>query len=496
MKKSWIVILAASAVLLIGSAAFILLSNAGILTFASEASRQDETAVKTFAEWTDMKAFRDIPAMIVEQGRIGRFSSEAGSCSTVDINGGSLDDYRAYLELLEQEGYTKYVDNWPNGLNGNVFNAVYTKDGTTVTVIHMKKLDKTYIAVEKTPLSDHLFYSEDYVKNDPADAKTRLHMIEMHSGGNGFVLQLKNGHFLISDGGHKANAEYLLDYLDSLTPEGETPVVEGWFISHCHEDHCGVFRQIALIPGYESRVVVDGIYFDAVNASLAGEYDISMQVMGIKDAASELKTQTGETTPVYRPHAGQTLYFDDVTVDVMLTLIEVPKEDYYRGWSGNYNERSEWLMFNIEGQKLLIAGDADFGSMKTVMSAYDQEYLDMNIMAVQHHGINVHNDFTDFIKVDTLLYPYYTDNGMYRSGPVWGGSFQASEDRNAYLQATVKEWMHYGTGGKILTFPYEVGSYENVPARPDTVTFEEKLASGSDDTAQYAMPYTVARERP
>ncbi|MBQ9392700.1 MAG: hypothetical protein IJU18_01740, partial [Oscillospiraceae bacterium] len=85
--------------------------------------------------------------------------------------------------------------------------------------------------------------------------------------------------------------------------------------------------------------------------------------------------------------------------------------------------------------------------------------------------------------------------GMYRSGETWGGAFQASEDRNAYLQTKVTDWLHYGDGGKILTFPYAVGSSQNIPARPDTTTFAEKLESGADSTAQYAIEYTVARER-
>jgi len=127
------------------------------------------------------------------------------------------------------------------------------------------------------------------------------------------------------------------------------------------------------------------------------------------------------------------------------------------------NELSDWLMFNIDGQKFLVAGDADFGAMKSVMRTYDQEYLNMDVMAVQHHGINVHKDFTDFIKVKTLIYPHYGSDGMFLKGTTW----QASEDRNAYLKTRAQEYVSYGDGGKVLTFPYVVKSVKSLPYVPE-----------------------------
>jgi L-ascorbate metabolism protein UlaG (beta-lactamase superfamily) len=64
-----------------------------------------------------------------------------------------------------------------------------------------------------------------------------MHMMELFRLGNSFIFQLKNGHFLISDGGMATDLPYLLDYLDSLVPEGEKPIVDGWIISHAHGDH-------------------------------------------------------------------------------------------------------------------------------------------------------------------------------------------------------------------------------------------------------------------
>ena len=45
-------------------------------------------------------------------------------------------------------------------------------------------------------------------------------------------------------------------------------------------------------------------------------------------------------------------------------------------------------------------------------------------------------------------------------------------EQNAYLKERVQEWIMWGDGTKVLTFPYEVGSYECLP------NFEWKYCEG------------------
>ena len=37
------------------------------------------------------------------------------------------------------------------------------------------------------------------------------------------------------------------------------------------------------------------------------------------------------------------------------------------------------------------------------------------------------------------------------------------EEQNAYLKERVQEWIFWGDGTKVFTFPYAVGNYETVP---------------------------------
>ena len=55
------------------------------------------------------------------------------------------------------------------------------------------------------------------------------------------------------------------------------------------------------------------------------------------------------------------------------------------------------------------------------------------------------------------------------------------EEQNAYLKERVQEWYLWGDGTKILTFPYEVGSYETLP------NFEWKYCEGRERPTQPNM---------
>lgn len=442
---------------------------AGVFVGCSKVSMQDnadntakKAEVKLYDEFTDIKLFQGVPAMSVKNGRTDIKGDLGGANQVILVNGSTADEYWSYLDVLQESGFKKYVDNGEEGLYGDVLSTTLTKDDLVLDVIHMKKTELTYIVAEDDlALSDRLFYKDEYVKGNIEGAQTTLHMLELYDYGNSFVIQLKNGHFIITDGGREKDLPYLLDYLESLVPEGEKPVVEAWFITHPHGDHASVFKGFDTNWMYLERVYVEGIYMDLYNSDVATRMNVTSVQLAVSTVANKLETTDGAHPKVYRPQAGQTYYFSDITVDVMSTMIQCPEDNWYR-WNANVNEFSAWLMFNIEGQKYLNIGDADFGSMRAVMRTFDSEDLDMDIMAVSHHGINVHNEFSDYISVKTLLYPNFGIYGSFEEGQSWGGSWQASVTRNEYLQENVLESYSYIDGTIVMTFPYKVGTAQNL----------------------------------
>lgn len=387
-------------------------------------------------EWTAKDVFEQVPQCNAKAAK------HYGAGNYVIEKNETKSEYLAYLKEVEENGFTKYADNG-EGLNKTVHNTVYVKDNLVLTITYIETIERTYISASfDLPLSKHLLFEEVAIKDIPKEATTKLHMMEMWFFGNSFLIQLKNGHFIICDGGTDHELRYLIDYMESLSQKGEKPIVDAWMISHAHRDHVGVLRvMVEEDNSLAERIIVNGIYFnepndDVLNLDSGTRGDVAM----IRQVIEYLRTEDGSATPIYRPQTGQRYYFCDLTVDVVLGQEQLPTEQY----SGDLNDSSTWYLFNIEGQKVLIGGDGEIGGMKKIMEIYDRDFMKLDMFSVLHHTLNTWDEFTDFCTVTTVL-------GTRRGEP------QHNRAANEHLKAVSKEWLRTDDGTKVLTFPYVIG---------------------------------------
>ena len=358
-------------------------------------------------------------------------------------------DYEIYLKKVEECKFSKYADNG-KGLGGTVFCSTYVKEEVVLTIAYYSMKHKMSIAFyQDMPLSEHLLYQDSYVEGNKENVKTKIHMLELWRLGNSFVFQLKNGHFLISDGGMAQDTPYLLDYLESLTPEGEKPIVEAWVISHAHGDHCGALFGLLENSDWLSRIYVNGVYFSEPNMKVTNLCGGDFQSGKMKFAIRKLQTCEGKKTPIYRPQTGQRYYFNDITMDILLTQEQVPYEIY----KDDLNSSSTVCLFTIEGQKCFFAGDIHQEGLHFIKQNYTKEYLNLDLFTLNHHGFNTSVEFTDYIKVKTLLLTLQEQLPVRRIR------------ETKHFISTVEETMRWGDGTKILTFPYEMGTYESLPCK-------------------------------
>lgn len=408
---------------------------------------QDEYIPK----WTANQVFEKVPKMHAREYKFHAPQDCGAGNYMVELDCTLKEDYIDYLNKLSKYGFKKFAEN-EEGINKAVYCANYVKDDLSVTVIYIEKFRKTYVsACFNQTFSKHLFYDKQDVLKNNKEAKTQLHVLELRGGGNCFVWKLKNGHFLISDGGLQEDTDILFEYLERETAKGEKPIIEGWFVSHGHVDHCGAFEVIADKPEqYADRVYVEGIYYNEPN-ELVFSLDIYLKKASstlIKDAQKVLYSTEGKHPEIYRTHTGQRYYFNDVVVDIVLGQEQLPFDQY----CCDVNDSSTWCMFCVEGQKCLFGGDGDGGGMRFLMCAYDKDYLSIDIFTLLHHGWNTRNYFTDYCKFKTVL-----------STPlaVQGGKLpELRAEENAHLQDTSEEWISWIGGTKVLSFPYEVKTYE------------------------------------
>jgi len=353
-------------------------------------------------------------------------------------------DYREYQDDLKKLGFVKHVDN-DKGLCNKIFSTTYVKENVVLTITYVAKTEKLYIsACEDLPLSEYLFPSARQRCKNGNIGKTTLHMLKMAQFGNSFIFQLKNNHFIISDGGLNMDLSGLLDYLEKLTPEGEKPTIEAWFVSHGHADHCGVFETFLKEPIYSERIYVEGLYYNEPNDNVINlDPGTRVSIVQMKEAVKMLRTTEDEETKIYRPQTGQRYYFDDITVDIILGQEQLPLREY----SGDFNDSSTWCMFTIEGQKCLLGGDGDSGGINFILEAYEQDDMKLDIFTLLHHGHNTRERFTDFCSVKTVLVTNGSELPEYRA------------KENEHLKEVSKEWISWKDGTKVLGFPYETGSY-------------------------------------
>lgn len=410
--------------------------------------------VRTFADWTDIEVFQEVPALEAEDTKVGKATDFGGGLYQIDISGTEISDYQDYQATLESCGFKKYVDNGENGLEGYSYSATYTKEELVVTVIHMSQTNKTYITAGKNiALSPNLKYDEKQLEGNGDGSKTSLHMLELYNNGSSFLIQLKNGHFIMNDGGLEDDLPYLLDYMESLTPEGEKPIVDAWFLSHAHGDHYGWLDKMVSDMDYINRVYVESFYFNEPSEAALTTMNGTGLVRKVMMNYQMLRSTSGSAPKLYRPQTGQRYYFNDLTVDIVFTQEQLTAANHF----GDLNDSSTWLMYTIEGQKFLFAGDAADGSTKAVMDSYGKEYFELDMFAVFHHGINVYGYFTDYCTTKTVLYTNYKVGSMYTEG------VHARIEENEQLVKSAKEVIAWGDGTKVLTFPYEIGTVETKP---------------------------------
>lgn len=430
-----------------------------------EASELPSTATELFGVEAQDGIFREVPAMTGKEIEFVPMGDVGGGDYQIRAEKTTREEYDQYLALLEENGFEKKLDNGENGIEGFIYSSWYQKGSCLLIVSYMKNISRTTItATTDLSLSDHLQYDASFVAGNREGAKTTFHLEEQStwiSGAGGSLIQLKNGHFLIFDGGHQEELPILIEYLESLTPDGEKPVIEGWFISHSHGDHLGVLREFFEEESYADRIYIDGIYFnipgeDATRV-IGGVEHLGGSVTVTRAAAACLTAENGEQTKHYQNRIGDRYYFDDITIDVIGAEELLP----YEQWD-TWNSTSTILMCTIDGQKVLLPADADYLEQMEMLKMFDKSYFTLTLYQAPHHGGNVFDEVTYYFQsIETVIYPHpYTirvDNSDY--------AMLARRIQNQHLQDAAKESVAWGDGTKIFTFPYEAGQVRSLPVK-------------------------------
>lgn len=220
--------------------------------------------------------------------------------------------------------------------------------------------------------------------------------------GMGYVIRLKDGRFIVVDGGFgqaddaqtaargayleseeyrnsKENksfedADRIYKVMKKQTPDGAEPVIAAWFFTHADPDHVGAFVKFA--ERYHGTVQIGQLIYNFPDSkTLSG---------GIGVQVESAIRQFYPTVPTVNAHAGQVSHIANVTVQMLFTL-ELAEPNIR---NAKFNDTS--LVFRIQtddGNSLLILGDCYPVETALIDRMYTGAALKSDIVQVAHHGI-------------------------------------------------------------------------------------------------------------
>lgn len=377
----------------------------------------------------------------------------------------AADAYMVLLEEMQKKGYQIYSTGTLN--NGDVQYTLLTYQDFVYDVIYCLTGNTLTVTASKArPLSPYLLENNPSTQSQAVEGlETTLTMLSWQtSGGDNYIIQLKNGHFILFDGGAHHMFRQALDFMKANTPDGQTPVVEAWFITHGHYDHVGWTRAYTYAPEkngnlfYEGEaaesLIVNGIYYNMPDEYIIDNTIYSWRVSvpttsatgmrtknenlwpyRVAEAAQYMKTEDGQQTPIYRPQTGQTFYFKDLTVEVPYTQEHITFGEYQM----DINASSTWYLVRAEGKIFLDGGDTEDVNLLHVRSMYTGDYgcYNADIMSAFHHGHNIYSEHIDSFHAPIV---FYTSKTMFS----WASQYtQANKDMLAFPGTT---YYCYGDG--------------------------------------------------
>ena len=393
--------------------------------------------LKSFgAEYTPV----DFAPFVIEGDSIATMVDEgAGNAVITVVDTDETPYYQTYIEKIAGENGLGFVECYSNGEtgldNGAVYTSSYRKDDLVITVTYVANTKTTYISagadVEFSPYLDE--NTVIVAGGNDTFGETSLGMLQLESdSGSTYIIQLENGHFIVHDGG-QTETDYanFVSYLQELAGN-TTPIIDAWIISHGHVDHYGMLNYVdADGNGICDDFYVEGVYFTEPSLATRETTGVSSSfVTAIRNSAKTLKTSTNEITKVYRMFTGQKYYFDGATMEVLLT------HEQLTGYT-DFNETSVWCKYTIgsdDAAKTFLNGaDSSTMGMDFVMDVYSANYLYSDIFAALHHGINTSNNFTAYLKSNTI------QNGYAADGAILYSRKSDPEDYTGYLTSGSSE---------------------------------------------------------
>jgi hypothetical protein len=226
--------------------------------------------------------------------------------------------------------------------------------------------------------------------------------------GLGLIYTLKDGSYIIYDGGYSYDTEKLYNYLKDNNKykdaNGTDKVyIRAWILTHPHLDHYGNYLEFAKQYGRLVNLEYAVYQFDyegAMNPNLTAGG--TSGATGLKSIISQVDMATKSFIGAKKltPMAGQAMYFGDAKLEILAT-----SEMIYPVVTDNQNDHSMITRLTLAGNTFLITGDTVMPTMhmNTIVKTYGST-LKSDFMTAPHHGLNGSVALYDTVKPSYVIF--------------------------------------------------------------------------------------------
>ncbi len=264
--------------------------------------------------------------------------------------------------------------------------------------------------------------------------KNAIHMLQSVEDTicDSFIITTEDGKVIAIDGGHTAETDYFIRYLQAVTGL-RRPKIDAWFLTHPHNDHVEVFTEVA---GNRAKRVT----FDRVLLKYAPyEYYAALE----SEEAMQMVSDFERLRPAFPEKVRELADGDVFSIGAAKFTVLYTFDP---AWP-DPNEASLIFRMDLGGKSVMFTGDAGVNAgNKAMANAKGTALMKCDICKMAHHGQNgVAKEFYEAVAPEICLWPT----------PTWvwdnvNGNLQTLEVRAWMEELGVKQNLVSWQGSQVL----------------------------------------------
>lgn len=303
---------------------------------------------------------------------------DANGASEAIYENASLEHFEAYVQKMENDGYTKYAEN----ARGNVHSAIFTDEKDyTFNVFYEGGYEELCVVIEE--YGENTLPPKEKSYKKVCDTQFAQLGTEYKYGNNTpqngmcYIWRLEDGTFIILDGGfnYKLGASNLYKTLSEMAVDPDDIEIAAWIISHFHGDHSGAL--VKFVQNYMFDVKIDSLIF---NLPTKEQSALSSMDWSGWNTISSLLVPYNPNLLVYKAHPGQIYHFANAEVEILYTLEMYAPEDLTY-----YNTCSLITDVKFGDFNMMMLGDCSEDTSANLCANYG-EAIEAEVVQVAHHG--------------------------------------------------------------------------------------------------------------